>query len=136
VPCRLLLHCVVAVRDGGRALQGDRGGQVGEMGEALREVAEQLAVLRVDLFGEQAQVVGGCDGARGPGAGLVEPALAGEAFGEPERTGQEGPLATGKPVVGEVAADQPVAAKLGGDRVGGAQHARIAPVHKPQGGEL
>jgi hypothetical protein len=52
--------------------------------------------------------------------GLLEPALAAQAPGEP--------------VVGKVAAHRPVAAEGGGDRVGGAQHPRIAPATNPTAG--
>src|SRR5690349_23799526 len=79
--------------------QGDRGVDVGQVGQALREVAQQLSGARIDLLREQPQVV-----AAGPP--LVEDlprlgqfARLREAFGQPERAAQERALVAFEPVV-------------------------------------
>jgi hypothetical protein len=45
-------------RPSARLLQRDRGGDVGQVGERLREVPEQCTGRRIELLAEQPQVVG------------------------------------------------------------------------------
>ena len=82
------------------------------MTEGLREVAEQLPSFRVDLFGEQAEIVGAGDGPLKYRGGSIKPISDGECLRQPEGTQQEGALvsieAVGS-VAGLVAVDQPAA---------------------------
>src|SRR4051812_8107439 len=89
---------------GARPLERERRADVGVVRERLRHVAERLAARRVELLGEQADVVGGRARAREGALGLVQPPLVRQALGEPEGAGQEGPLA----LVRGIAADEAV----------------------------
>jgi hypothetical protein len=91
----------------------------GQAGYAFREVAEQFAVARTDLFGAKAQIVGGggvCD----PGPGL-RAGVGGRGIRPARTCGPGRAFTAGEAVVGAVAAEEPVAAQGGGDHVGGAQ---------------
>src|SRR5438046_6507627 len=85
-------------------VEGDGRGHMGEVADALREVAEQLAVLDVVLLREQAQVVSRGDGPVVDPARFFQPALAGQAFDEPERAGHDYALVPLKAVVAAVPA--------------------------------
>ena len=89
------------------------------MAEGLGEVAEQLAAGRVDLLGQQPQVVGVAEEPLEQGGGPVGLAGEGEVVDQPEAGDHKARLAVGEPVVGpEVAVDKPV----GGQFAGGALH--------------
>src|SRR5438034_9771352 len=96
----------------GLLVEGDGGGHMGEVADALGEVAEQLAVLDVVLLGEQAQVVARGDGPVEDPARFVQPALAGETFREPERAGHEDALVALESVVAAVPAQEAVAVRV------------------------
>src|ERR671933_2022669 len=90
-------------------LLGDRDGRgdVREVRQALREVAEHLLRVRVVLLGEEHELVRGRDGAVEHRARLVEPALARQALGEPERTGEEGAFRLTPSAPDAIAQDEP-----------------------------
>jgi hypothetical protein len=98
-------------------VEGDGGGDVGEVGECLGEVAEQGPGRWVEFFGEQSQVVGGRRGLGVGGVGVGGAALAGQAFGQPEGAGDKGALGPFQAVGGAVAQQQPVNLQLAADRV-------------------
>src|SRR5207302_2317887 len=86
----------------------DRPGGVDEpdVAEGLREVAEQLAGLGIDLLGEESEVVAEPGGGAECFLRLVD--LAGQRlrFGQPEGAQQERSLVAFEPVVGQVPIDQ------------------------------
>jgi hypothetical protein len=57
------------------------------MREGLGEVSEHLAGLRVELLGEEPELVARRDGVVEDGPGLLEPSLTGQALGDPEGAG-------------------------------------------------
>src|SRR5438046_1328001 len=77
---------------------GPRRVDEADVTERLREVAEQFPGRRVDLLGEQSQVVAVADGSLEHGPRPVGLAGAGEGFGEPERAEEEGALLAREPV--------------------------------------
>src|SRR3954454_5142804 len=101
-----------------------------DVAEGLREVAEQLAVGRLDLLGQEAEVV------RVAGE-LVEERLCAvdlaglrQARDEPERAEHEGALLADQAVgvdalLVAVAQDQPALREVAGDRVERRAHARV-----------
>src|SRR5436190_17044330 len=82
VLCRLADRVVVLGERHGR-------GDVREVREALREVAEDLPCARVVLLAEQTEVVGGLRGPVECSLGLLDPSLPGEALDEPEGAREE-----------------------------------------------
>src|SRR5215212_9871230 len=78
--------------------QGYGGGDVREMGECLGEVPEHLVGFRVVLLREEPELVAGGYRPVEDAAGPLQPSLAREALGQPERTGQKGSFLTLEPV--------------------------------------
>src|SRR5690242_21034120 len=101
-----------------------------EVRQRLGDVAHRLARRNVVLLAEEAEVVARPQRTLEALARLVEASLRGEALHEPERAGQEAPLASRLPVVGLVAAHEAVLVERGGDRVGGAHHPLVASVEE------
>ena len=66
---------------------------------------------------------------------VAETSLAREALGEPERAGQEHALVASQAVVGAIAQDQSALGQSGVDRIGGAQHQRVAVVDEVHRGQ-
>src|SRR6185437_1558217 len=87
-----------------RQVEGDRGLDQAEMRERLREVPDQLAGVRVDLLGQQADVAAEPQQALEQLSRTLQLAGAREALHEPERADRERRLVSGKPVyaVGDV----------------------------------
>jgi len=79
-------------------MDGPRGIDQPNVAEGLGKVAEVLATLRVDLLGQQADVVDVTVGSLEHLAGLIAPASGGKHVGEPECAKQEGALVTVQPV--------------------------------------
>jgi len=73
-------------------MDGPRGVDQPDVAECLGKVTELLAGLRVDLLGEQADVVDVPHGSVEHVAGLTAPTVGGENLGEPECAEQEGAL--------------------------------------------
>src|SRR5438552_1793030 len=86
-------HCPTS--RGGAALRlGDRprGVDQADVAERLREVAEQFAGLRIDLFGEQSDVVHEGDRVLEHGFGALDLTGLSQRLGEPEGAQQERPF--------------------------------------------
>src|SRR5438128_4346013 len=60
------------------------GGDHADMRERLREIADGLAARRLDLLGEEPDVVGAAEQALEQRLGLLAPAGVGEVLGRPE----------------------------------------------------
>jgi hypothetical protein len=92
--------------------------------ERLREVPGHLAAGRVDLLGQQADIVDGGHGTLERRGGGLD--LSGQRLRQPERAQQERPLLTGQAVGGPVSVHQ--SALVGeppGDGIDGRFHPRV-----------
>src|SRR6266496_6304094 len=103
--------CSPSVPTGTTLRLGDGPGSVDQpdVAECLREVTEQLACLRVDLFGEQTHVVDERHGFREDALRPFDLTGLGERLGKPECAQQDGALLTRQPadaLFGAVAVDQ------------------------------
>ena len=107
--------------------EGYGGGDVGEVREALGEVAEQLLRFRVVLFGEEAQVVGRGECTVEDALGVLGTSLVGQALGQPERAGQERALLR---ALATVAFEKAIVVKVLADSVRRADHALVTIVHE------
>jgi hypothetical protein len=86
---------------------GPRGVDQPDVAERLREVPDHLAAGRVDLLGQEADIVDSGHGTlerRGGGLDLTGQRL---RLRQPERAQQERPLLTGEAVTGPVSVHQP-----------------------------
>src|SRR5919201_5497043 len=111
-----------SVPQGAALADDDRGVDEREMGQRLREVAEQTAGARVVLLGEQADVVAQIEQPLEQLARLVELALQREYVREPERAGQKDALTGRQSVDGtvllvQIAQDESVDGQLAPDRL-------------------
>src|SRR3954451_18773924 len=98
-----------------RLHETQRGGEERDVRQRLREIAEQLAGMHVDLLGEQSDVVAAADDVVEERAGFIDAAGQRERFDEPEAAGEERAFAGWKAVVGlarVVAVDQAGMAEL------------------------
>ena len=87
------------------------------MHQPLRDVAQELAGVRVDLLGVEADIVGEGNQLCHELGGLLESSDAGERVGEPERAAEEGALRAAKPVVSAVAGEQRTVPEVAPDGV-------------------
>ena len=78
------------------------------MAERLRKVAEQLAAGRVDLLGEQTDVVGVTRRALERCPGTPDVAGQGQRLCQPEGTEQERPLGALESILAQIAVDKAV----------------------------
>ena len=76
------------------------------MHESLREVAQQLVGVRVDLLGIEANIAGEVDQVLHERGGLIEAADPGERVREPKRAAEEGALDAPESVRPAVAGEQ------------------------------
>jgi hypothetical protein len=110
--------------------EGDSGGDMGEVREGLGEVAQGLVGMWVVLLREESQLVAGGDSLIEDLSGVLDPALPGEAFGEPERAGQEGTLhpfqVTLCVCAGTVAQKQAASVELIPDGIGRPDHTLVS----------
>jgi hypothetical protein len=67
------------------------GGDVGEVRQALWEVAEHLSHFRVVLFGEEVEIVGRGERTVEDGYGLFGTSLMGQTLGQPEGARRNAP---------------------------------------------
>src|SRR5215208_6194712 len=72
---------------------GESGGDVGEVTQPLREVAEQLVMPSIVFLREEAEIVPRGDGPVEHTSRLVKAILTCQALDQPERAGHEGSLA-------------------------------------------
>src|SRR5205807_8844871 len=105
---------------------GPRGVDESDVAEGLGEVAEELTARRVDLLGEQAEVVAEAGGRLECRASAVQLAGQGLRLRQPERAEQERPLFALEAVVGLVAVDESTLVRqVLGDGVDGGLHPGI-----------
>src|SRR6185437_14862978 len=98
------------------------GGDQADVAERLREVAEQLAIRRVDLLGEKAEIVGVGDQLVEQLFGAIDLTGLGQRGDKPKRADHECAFLAGQSVGVEallvaVAEDQPVLGQVRGDRL-------------------
>src|SRR5437588_9875620 len=105
-----------------------------EMSQRLGEIAQHLPPARIDLLGEQAEVIAGRQRRIEHLLGVTQLALVGKAFSEPERAAEKGSLLAWQAVLAAIAVQQPLArTQLLADHLGGADHPRIAPIDEFHG---
>ena len=126
----------------GLLVAADLGRRVDQrhVGEGLGEVSDQSTGHRVVLLGQQAQVVAQVEQAIEELAGIVLAAEQGQAVGQPERAGQERPLAAGQPVDvagvdGPVAEDEVTLHQLPLDGLDGGPHPGVRGREEPHQGD-
>ena len=95
------------------------------MREALRGVSALIAGFRIDLLGEQPDIIAALDQPLERGLGLGGAAVEGKAAHAPEGAGREGALVTVEAVIHAVAIDQVAAPQLPLDGREGRARARI-----------
>ena len=112
-----------------------RGGAVDQrdVGEGLREVAEELAGRRVDLLGVEPDVIGVAQHPAEDPLGPLALADHGQRLGQPEGADREGALLSLQPVGVTVAVDQLAvgAGELPRDGADGPVHPRMVPGKEP-----
>src|ERR671910_466974 len=90
----------------------DRRADHGEMDEALGEVPQQFARVRVEFLGVQADVVRQAHQLIHERGGLVSAPYPGERFDEPEGAAEEGALAAAEAILAGIAPEQRAASEF------------------------
>src|SRR5581483_3277371 len=96
------LQLLLGLREGHRCVD------VSKVGQTLRKVAQQGAGPRIDLLGEQPQVVGPAERPVEHRARVIEAALPGQALGQPEGAAEKRTLAALEPVAAAVPIEQAI----------------------------
>src|SRR5215212_5199390 len=106
---------------------GESGGDVGEVTQSLREVAEQLVMLSIVFLREEAQIVPRSDGPVEHASRLVETILTCQALDQPERAGHEGSLLA---AFAPVAPNQAVVVEFLADSLRSTNHAFVLVIYE------
>src|SRR6185437_3386378 len=109
------------------AIEREGRGDVSEMREPLREVAEELLAAHVVLLGEQPELVRASRRVLEELVRLRLAALFREHLREPERAGEKNAFSGRQTVLALVAHDQAVDAEPLANRIRRADHARVVP---------
>src|SRR3954454_20314420 len=112
----------------GILLQFERGIDKREVRKALRKVAEEVAALRVDLLGVEADVVRELQELFHQADGRISPPEDRERFDQPEGTREKRSLGAFDSVLSRVTTYERAVGEVGLDRVDGREQARVVRV--------